>query len=664
MDDSSGPGRLALASRLGPVLAALVVLLDGIGLAVHLTTPAAGRTTLFDTPEPIVGPALALVAAVLTSRPAARRMGWVLLGVGAAACTFTAARAVTARTWADGEPGWLGQTSAWLTTWVWVWGFLPFVLLLPLLFPTGAPPSARWRPVAAASIALTTGVSVVLALDPRVDSVSGARNPLGTDLLEPLYPGLAVVAAVAFPVLALLGLASVVVRARAGGPVERRQLALFGWAVLMAALSSFLLPGATTAAASLLVPGAVLVAVLRYRLYEVDVLVSRTVVGAALLGGGLVLYLGIAAWVGTAVGESSAALAGAAALALAFHPARVSLQRAVDRLLFGDRGDPYRLLTRVDDAVGGAATPLEALERAVAAAAEALRLPALCAEVELPGGGVARAGCGDAAPVLVVPVVAHGVQVGRLLAASRGRADRLDRTDERRLAEVAAALSGVASALRLAQDVEKSREQTVAAREEERRRLRRDLHDGLGPQLAAVIMTVDSVRSALPPGDRVRAVLEVALAEAQRAVADVRQLVHGLRPPALDDLGLVAALRSTGPAAGGLDVTVTAEDLDELPAAVEVAAFRIAQEALTNVVRHAGTDSARVALRAAEGVLWLSIADAGRGVADGRVAGVGLASMRERAAEVGGSVTWAPAVGGGTVVTARLPLVPAQRGLA
>ncbi|HVM28923.1 MAG TPA: histidine kinase [Mycobacteriales bacterium] len=658
-------GRLGRA--LGPAVAALAVTCVVAGLAAHLDTPAGARTTWFDTPEPVVGPALCLVGALLSRRAASRRMGWLLLGVGAAACTFAGARAVAVWSSADGEPGALGAVTAWLSAWTWVWGFLPFVLVLPLLFPDGRPPSRRWRPVVAAAVVLPAAVSVVLALHPEVDSIDGMRNPLGTTLLEPAYPVLLPLLAVAFPLLASAAVGAVVVRVRRGTPVERRQLALFGWAVLVAGLCSFFAPPAVTSVATLLVPAAVLVAVLRYRLYDVDVLVSRTVVAAGLLTGGLVLYVGVVAWVGSAVdlGGGPAAFAGAAAVAVAFHPARMRLQRAVDRLLYGERADPYRLLTGVEAAVRAARSPQDALEQVVQAVAVSLRLPGVAAEVALPDGSLARAVAGTAAPVVDVPLVWHGTPVGRLRVAPRGRADRLDRTDERLLADLAGPVAAVAAALRLTRDVEAGRERAVAAAEEERRRLRRDLHDGLGPQLAAVVMTVDTARQALGSDpSRAGAALELAVEEARRAVADVRTLVQGLRPPALDDLGLLGALCSTGPAAGGLELLVDASgDVDGLPAAVEVAAYRIASEALTNVARHAGTGRAHLQLHRTADLLTVTVSDEGCGLRRDRRPGVGLASMRERAAEVGGSVAVGAGPAGGTVVRAQLPLpvAPAQR---
>jgi signal transduction histidine kinase len=223
-----------------------------------------------------------------------------------------------------------------------------------------------------------------------------------------------------------------------------------------------------------------------------------------------------------------------------------------------------------------------------------------------------------------------------------------------------------AEALRLSADLQRSRERLVEAREEERRRLRRDLHDGLGPQLSSQALTVDAALALMrrDPDAAEELLLELK-ADAQDAVTDIRRLVYGLRPPALDDLGLLGALRESAAQYGakGLDVSVEApESLPPLSAAVEVAAYRIAQEALSNVARHAEADACTVSLDTdASSVLCLEVRDDGCGIPDLREnssirAGVGLTSMRERAGELGGSLLIEPLPEGGTRVRASLPL--------
>jgi signal transduction histidine kinase len=215
--------------------------------------------------------------------------------------------------------------------------------------------------------------------------------------------------------------------------------------------------------------------------------------------------------------------------------------------------------------------------------------------------------------------------------------------------------------VRLTTDLQRSRERLVASREEERRRLRRDLHDGLGAQLAGLNVQAGTLRRLIPRDPAAADELAAELRDELRAaIADIRRLVYDLRPPALDDLGLVAALDRLagryGSEGGRPRVVVeAAEDLPPLPAAVEVAVYRIAQEALTNVVRHARAKECVVRLAVNEDVA-LGISDDGVGIPGGRTAGVGLSSMRERAAELGGSCVVGSVPEGGTRVLVRLPL--------
>jgi signal transduction histidine kinase len=215
-------------------------------------------------------------------------------------------------------------------------------------------------------------------------------------------------------------------------------------------------------------------------------------------------------------------------------------------------------------------------------------------------------------------------------------------------------------AARLTADLQRTRERLVAAREEERRRIRRDLHDGLGPALAAQTLKVGSARALLPrdPSAAEARLVEVE-ADIERLLADVRRLVYDLRPPALDDLGLAAAIRESAAQYVGAAPRVVVdapERLPPLPAAVEVAAYRIVQEALANAVRHAQARTCRVSLTAETDALIVEVLDDGLGVAPDRPAGVGLVSMRERAAELGGACVVERPAGGGTRVRARLPL--------
>ncbi|WP_242893963.1 sensor histidine kinase [Actinomadura litoris] len=228
----------------------------------------------------------------------------------------------------------------------------------------------------------------------------------------------------------------------------------------------------------------------------------------------------------------------------------------------------------------------------------------------------------------------------------------------------AAHAAGIPHLLRLTSELQRSRERILASREEERRRLRHDLHDGLGPTLASLAMSLDAARITLAcEPERMEPLLSDVRDRLAIAVGEIRDMAHGLRPPALDDLGLVAAIQSF--AEGCCDRVVVRFDGDPagLPAAVEVAAYRIAQEALTNVRLHAPGSTVLVLLTR-DTELHLLVADTGPGLHETSRGGRpksrrGLAAMKEWAAELGGGCSVASRTGGGTVVTAHLPLAVA-----
>lgn len=666
--------RPAGASRATLVVARLAAVLSiaylAVGVAAHLATAPAERVDLLATPEPVIGPAMALVGAVLLGRVPRGAPGHRVLlltaGIGCAACVFSGSVGVAVHGFAaSADPAPVYRVAAWLAQWTWILAFVPFVTLLPLLFPDGRLPSWRWRPVAAAAVGLVVVMVLVAAFTDVQTQEGRPDNPLAIDALEPTVDVLGAAVFTVLPVLALAAVASLVVRFRRAGPQERRQIAWVGYALAWVVGASWISPP-LFAVTTLAVPLAIGVAVVRYRLFGIDVVLNRTLVGAALLASSALVYVAVVGWLGGLAGrrDSLVGFAGAVAVAAIFHPLYVRIQRGVDRLLHGHRGDPYRVLGRVTEVLRDAGSPRQALGRAVAVLAAELKLPAVTVAVERPGAApvVESVGNGRLA-VHAFPLQWHDDVVGTLRVAHRAGTERLDPLDETLVADVAAQLAAVGFALRLATDLERSRDRLVTAREEERRRIRRDLHDGLGPQLASAVMALDVADRALGR-DPARAVPLVATArdQLQDAVADVRRIVHGLRPPALDDLGLLGALQAGGPGLlagtdGAPDIRIEGRgELGGLPAAVEVAAFRITQEALTNAVRHAGAAHIAVHLDGGPDAVNIDVVDDGVGCPDDAQPGIGLDSMRDRAAELGGSCRIAPEPGGGTRVSAVLPL--------
>jgi signal transduction histidine kinase len=420
-------------------------------------------------------------------------------------------------------------------------------------------------------------------------------------------------------------------------------------------------------------PICLVIAIMRYHLFDVDLILHRALVYGALTGLVIAIYVAVVGALSAVFGSQSSLLFSLVAtglVAVAFQPLRERVQRAANRLVYGERDEPYAVLARLGQRLEATATPEATLETVVETIAQALKLP--YAAIALPEAGqpvvvAAYPGPASMAPpptATILPLTYQGEPAGQLLLAPRAPDAPFSVADRRLLGDVARQAGVVAHAVHLqrdlqhlAGDLQQARERLVAAREEERRRLRRDLHDGLGPSLASLTFKLDAARSLFPRDpDRADALLSTTAEQMQGIVAEIRRLVYNLRPPALDQLGLALALAESARQAGGVDVRVEAPpDLPPLPAAVEVAAYRIAQEALTNVARHAAAQRCTLRLWLDEGHLCLEVRDDGRGLPDEVRTGVGLHAMQERAAELGGVCT-VEAGPAGTAVLARLPL--------
>ncbi len=397
-------------------------------------------------------------------------------------------------------------------------------------------------------------------------------------------------------------------------------------------------------------PPAMVVGGLRPDLVDVRGLVTRTVVAATVLVtyvSAAIGVVGAAEALGGHVVDATPVIVLCAVLAFGVRPLLVLLRGVVDQLLFGDRPDPLAAATSLADRIGD--DPTLALD----AIREALVLPYACLRVR--GQTLASSGT-EVTHTRTLPLRLGADAVGEVVVGLRAGDLGLSAADEDVLRIVAPLLAQTLRARAMGRDLQASREAVVTAVEEERRRLRRDLHDGLGPTLSGVAFATDAARNQLRT-DPVKAdeLLVLLRADTADAIAEIRRLVEGLRPPALDELGLAGAVRqhaaSLHTAEGSrLEVVVDAPPaLPQLSAATEVAAYRIVVEALTNVARHAGATRAQVSICAEDQQLRLTVRDDGAS-ADQWTPGVGLASMRERAEQVGGSLTAAPGHDGGLVL--------------
>ena len=644
----------------------LLTVAAGLGVAVwELLDVAPGQS---DGPS-FVGMVLAFTlvyaaaGAVLAWHGAAPVVRRVLLGI-AATQALGAVLGRYADTGLDAAQPWPGaELALWAGSWLWSPAYVAVPAVLPLVLPDGRP-VWRWSAWLSGAAVVVTAVSWAITPYDRQDfPLEGYENPVGADWS--VHP-LAHVVVVGLLLSAIVvSLSSLVVRWRRATGVARDQLRWLLLGVLgtvAVGASGFLLPSWAVEAAPLLavlpLPAALLVALLRHRLWDVDLVLSRSLsyalLSAAVVGG----YVVAVALVGGLVGSTAnAPVLATAVVALAVLPLHARLQRLVNRLVHGDADDPYTALARLGDRLEASADPAEVADSVlpdlVARVARLLRAP--YAAVVLADGSTTAVGQ-PPADVAATPLLYGGAEVGRLLVGGTA----LPRGERRLLDHLARQAAVAVHAVLLARDAQRARAATATAREEERRRMRRDLHDGLGPALAAVALQAETARDLVGRDpDAAVALLDRLVPRLNEAVADVRTLVHDLRPPTLDELGLAGSVRelATRFATPTRAVHVEADDLQALPAAVDLAAYRIVAEGLTNAAKHAGASTVRLGLSLSPAGLQVRVSDDGVGVRPAAVPGVGLRSMRERAEELGGSCAVLPGDDGrGTTVLATIPL--------
>lgn len=398
---------------------------------------------------------------------------------------------------------------------------------------------------------------------------------------------------------------------------------------------------------------------------DMRLLINRTLVYGLLTAIVVGLYVLIVGYVGLLFEEETGnwviSLFATGLIALLFQPLRAYLQRSVNRLMYGERDDPYAVLSRLGQRLEAALAPDLVLPTLVETIAQTLKLPYVAITLKQENEFVVAAAYGKAeTEPLILPLIYQGEIIGQLLLTLRRPGTSLRAADEHLLQSIAHQAGVAAHAVRLTADLQRSREHLVMAREEERRRLQRDLHDGLGPVLASLALKLEAARNLIQDNPTEAGTLLLELkSQAQAMIIDIRRLVYDLRPPALDQLGLEAAIRQHVTAQNKLSqLLITIEAPAQMPplsAAVEVAAYRIIQEALTNVAIHAYAHTCHIRLWLNQ-YLWLEVSDDGIGLPTTGRMGVGLASMRERAAELGGTCLVESLPAGGTRVLASLPL--------
>jgi signal transduction histidine kinase len=558
-------------------------------------------------------------------------------------------------------------------------GLLVALPLVLVLYPTGRLPVGRGRPLAVTSVALSVVLPLVLVLLPD-QAVYGDELPAR---IRALLPGLAVpvdpaLGPVVLPVaqvltlLALpLGAAVVFIRHGRAGGAERTQLRWLLWAALVCLLAGLVMlldPNGPLGLAALVVALAVtsasiVIGIIRPQLVDIDALVGGTLVYGGIAAGvvalDFLLLAGVSRLLGDRLGERQVTILVLVLAVAAYGPLRAWLTALVRRRLLGRRGERYEVVSTLAaqlEETGRLEDQLPALATTIA---EAFRIPFVRVDVIGPGGlGLSATHGEEPAATRAVPISYRGEQIGSVTLPDGGIRAMLSRRDQVLLVDVVRQAAIAVRSSLLTRELQESREQLVLAREEDRRRIRRDLHDGLGPVLGGVAMRLDAAGNAVGTDPQTaRRLVAQSRADITEALADVRRLVHGLRPPALDDLGLLAAVQQQVERTQSEDlrVAVQADELAGLPAAVEVAAYRIVSEALANVSRHAAAGVCTVTLRKQGGELGIEVADDGCGIGPDVVAGVGLRSLRERVEELGGRYEVVCPSGGGTRVRAWLP---------
>jgi signal transduction histidine kinase len=661
--------------------ASVALMVTGLAVAYADRHVVPARLQLWDFTDVVsrsVDLAVPVVGLVLASRRPGNRIGWLFLAAGLAEglSTFSGPYALHAVVVTPGS--WpVGLVLAWLSAWVGLLE-LPALAFAFLLFPTGRLSSQRWLPVAwFVAVAFGVVISVVLVgttfhwSGPFSSSAAAAANGAGTVVLT----------AVAVAAL-LASVAAVVARFVGSAGEERLQLKWVAAAAVFAVAMFIAFNLTTSDVASVLASLAFLslwvaiaVAVLKYRLYDIDIVISKAVLYGSLAAFVTAVYVGLVAGVGTLAGGRGTPLLtalAAAVVAVAFQPVRLWAGRLANRVVYGRRATPYQVLSAFAGRIGGAyftEDVLPQMARVVAAGTGAeqvvvwLRIGSELVPQASEGGGqapvAARLPLGEETlpPMpdsdLAVPV-AHGDELLGAVSVRMPRSEALRPAGRQLVADVASQAGLVLANAGLVADLRASRQRLVTAQDDARRRLERDIHDGAQQDLVALAIKL-RLAEAEANNDPVRAILSELKADAAGALANLRDLARGIYPPLLADCGLAAALRAHADRSR-VPVVIEADGIGRFGQDTEAAAYFCCLEALQNTAKYAGASAARICLEAGDGMLRFAVSDDGAGY-DTRATplGSGLRNMADRLAALGGRLEVRSAPGQGTTITGHLP---------
>jgi len=657
----------------------------------------------------IAGPVAAAIYVALGSlivRRAANPIGWILAGVGAGIALLgaTSAYAVAAISGGLGlrAPTIVGAASEWI--------FVPIVFAMAFMllqFPTGTLPSRRWRLVAVPGAAAVVVITLAWIVTPRLVELPAPGgvsltfpNPLGIESFPRDPVGTIGDLTVASVVLFAVAAASLVVRYRSGEPDLRQQikwLALVGGAFVVSQLAlaiSFAIAGNDAVVTTVIglnsavlalfgFPVAITVAILRYGLFEIDVIINRAVVYALLAAVLTAIYVAIVAGLGALAGYAwgpTLTIAAAVTVAVLFQPLRRRAETVANRLVYGDRATPYQVLSEFADAMARILPLEEQLDRVVTLLASGTGADAV--DVWMRVGARLRAvavwPAGSAVPDAVddderfpdatatFPVL-QGDELLGVIVLRKPRNEPLSATESSLADHVASQAGlvlrnvGLTAELRLTIDeLRASRRRLVEAQDSERRKIERNLHDGAQQQLVALgvqLSLLERIAQGTPGAEPVGAAMPSLQQALQSALDDLRDLARGIYPPLLADRGLSAALEAQARKTAVL-TTVEADGVGRYDQQVEATVYFCTLEALQNVAKYAGATTAVVRLAHADGRLSFEIADDGRGFDPAAASGSGLQGMADRLDAIGGTFAVESSRGSGTVVRGSIAVAP------
>ena len=573
----------------------------------------------------------------------------------------------------------------------WLFGILPVIFILPLVFPDGHLPSRRWRPYLVFIIAFLSVIGLSFIIGQRTLTGSnenvGVANPFFVDLTSHL-PNLDIVIAVLFPLIFLVSVGSLFMRFRRATGTERQQIKWvvfgLGFAFVTIIVGDFFLSDNTvlsaviSGAGFLAFPVSIGVAVLRFRLYDLDVVVRKTVVAGVLAGFVGVVYAAFVAAGSLLVGSNDTTIAVVAAvvLAVAFQPVRIRARRLADRLVYGKRANPYEVLTEFSSRVGGAYATEDVVPRMAqilgeGAGAKVARVwlrvgRELRPSASWPSDAPAQSNVaidGDGVPTIHGAYAAAVRDRGELLGAlsvEMPASDPMTPDKERLVADLASQAGLVLRNVALVEELRESRRRLVAAQDHERRKLERNIHDGAQQQLVALAVKARLARQfvARDPA-KTEEMLGQIEAETQTALDDLRDLARGIYPPLLADKGLGSALDAQARKAP-FPVRVDADGVGRLPQDVEAAVYFSCLEALQNVAKYAAASEATITITRSPTLLTFAVTDDGRGFDPTAMAsGGGLEGLGDRLAAIGGTFDLRTAPGAGTTISGTVPITVA-----